>query len=70
MPTVYTYIHITGYSKRHLKQIVCLILKIDTFTRAPPGGGLLHTPLRDIRHSSETVLDIDIKLSVPYGTKI
>ena len=27
-------------------------------------------PPPDIRHSSETVLDIDMKLSVPYGTTI
>ena len=37
-------------------------------TRAPPGGK--YYPLRDIRHSSETVLDIDMKLSIPYGTTI
>ena len=38
-------------------------------TRAPPGGKY-YPPFRDIRHSSEMVLDIDMKLSVPYGTTI
>ena len=37
-------------------------------TRAPPGVNI--PPLRDIRHSSETALDIDMKLLVPYGTII
>ena len=46
--------------------------RIATFplTRAPPGEGVNITPLRDIHHSSKTVRDIDMKLSVPYGTTI
>ena len=30
-------------------------------------GECKYYPLRDIRHNSETVLDIDMELSVPYG---
>ena len=43
-------------------------MELVELTRAPPGVNI--TPLRDIRHSSETVLDIDMKLSVPYGITI
>ena len=41
--------------------------------RTAGGGGVNITPpplLRNIRHSSKTVTDIDMKLSVPYGTTI
>ena len=34
------------------------------------GGGGKYYPLRDIRHSSDTVPDISMKLSVPYETTI